>query len=1320
MQQKREQRVLFGKLDFDSDARYVQAGDYIDIRNFRGSRTDTGRDGTIENVKSLNEVTSRVDRSGSNASLPNGVNKCIGTYTSESTRRSFMWVWNSEGNHTIWQYSFTSDEITLLVQDREWASPTPPTWAAGTYNATDVVLHNGSYYICVFTHTTAGARYTSSPSTNRYYWKELSPYLNFDEFQLIYDIVEITRDDDTLLIWTDGENQVKYINADRMGSALRVSTEFPKVFEEEYFDLVPYTPQMSIPIYDWEAFDITGLAANVFTSAKVTTRFLKTGDRVVYSGSGLTGVTSGNEYYFIRISAITFSLASTRANAFAGTALVITGTPSAFDFITRAETVGSGSDPSISTLNTKAYQFRYQWEYLDGMKSPWSPISKIPLLPQSSPIPRQISGSTFALSGFSYICNTLHLKIPRRDPYTVSYLQKINVAVREVNDGNSGDWYIIKDINALDTTQTNDPTITALQSIDESKLGSTNVLLSAGANQYTDFYEWDFNGTEPRIAISQLETDELFSWLPKKVRSLCLVGDNRIFAANGTEGNDIGFSNPFISDYVQTVVSTPRARTFPTFGDANNYVNSRTFKRGGYHKFGVIYSDKTGRVSSVVPFSDETYVDWVTAGMAANTYAAAIDMDTQLSLAPPEWAEYYQIVYSKVRNYKSEGSNGNFRQFRISSRTAVGGWLYTYGLDILTDHYDETSQTPEFQYDFVEGDKARFLYNTTAAAWSNPYECTVTAYDAANNTITVDVSDAAGNIPAIDHWIEIYSPQLSPPEDDEIQWYEIGETYKMMLDGAGNKVHGGQTDRFPERTRDQDIGGATSNIVIVCGGDSYIRERGMGDNSGVALNVSVLGCESSRISDNFGDKSSDIGRPNIVTEEGLKEIHREATGRLSQPFIPNTDINNIGFFYGGDFTEYNKNYGSIQKVYTDSHNLTLFQEIKFGQVPVDRALIEDLEGQGLVVLTSDLLGKIRYSEEDYGIGFHGESHVAYGNYQWWADSQRNAVLELSPRGFRVISEIGCKFYFDQLFQTIAPYSNKVKLIGGYDREFDEYLLTFDVRMIPNNTTGVGYSSGVYDFTIPDSDEEVQWTKGWELGEVNRLVQQVGLNGFRAILRYYDTTDNYYKEQEGIPSDISVNPAIEGLGTGLNLSVGNDNFPYGFFRDVIAFSPKAQGWSSRYDFECDWWSQHGNKLASIKDGRFWKHNDIATSVNTYGNFYGTDYDAIVTVPFNEDAVLKKQPLAIEIETNDRTGGWSMESATNDRDQETEITSNLIVEREGDLFANILRDKNTPNKTYPLLDGDKIIGNYLIAKFKNTSNTLVNLFSLGLNYMFSNYR
>lgn len=69
----------------------------------------------------------------------------------------------------------------------------------------------------------------------------------------------------------------------------------------------------------------TSVSANTLTAGSAHN--LNTGDRIEFTHvTGLSGVATGKQYWVIKVAATTFKVASSHANASAGTALTVTGT----------------------------------------------------------------------------------------------------------------------------------------------------------------------------------------------------------------------------------------------------------------------------------------------------------------------------------------------------------------------------------------------------------------------------------------------------------------------------------------------------------------------------------------------------------------------------------------------------------------------------------------------------------------------------------------------------------------------------------------------------------------------------------------------------------------------------------------------------------------------------------------------------------------------------------------------------------------------------------------------------------------------------------
>ena len=95
MHQKTENRPI-GGLDSDSENRLIADTDYRYAMNIRNSIGYDGQFGVLTNVKGNVLVD--------NYTLPNGTNKCIGSYYDKGENTTIYFVWNSNGEHLILRF----------------------------------------------------------------------------------------------------------------------------------------------------------------------------------------------------------------------------------------------------------------------------------------------------------------------------------------------------------------------------------------------------------------------------------------------------------------------------------------------------------------------------------------------------------------------------------------------------------------------------------------------------------------------------------------------------------------------------------------------------------------------------------------------------------------------------------------------------------------------------------------------------------------------------------------------------------------------------------------------------------------------------------------------------------------------------------------------------------------------------------------------------------------------------------------------------------------------------------------------------------------
>jgi hypothetical protein len=145
-------KLLPRYLNKDDDARILKSIEMLDALNVRVSQDAEGNAGVIKNV----EGNTIVAYSAPSDALPTGTNRTIGSVAATQNDEVYYFVWNSNGDHSIYRYSMSRDRVFKVYQD---------------------------------------------------------PVLNFKETMFVKADIIINQKGETLLYFTDGENPPKKINA---------------------------------------------------------------------------------------------------------------------------------------------------------------------------------------------------------------------------------------------------------------------------------------------------------------------------------------------------------------------------------------------------------------------------------------------------------------------------------------------------------------------------------------------------------------------------------------------------------------------------------------------------------------------------------------------------------------------------------------------------------------------------------------------------------------------------------------------------------------------------------------------------------------------------------------------------------------------------------------------------------------------------------------------------------------------------------------------------------------------------------------------------
>jgi len=538
------------------------------------------------------------------------------------------------------------------------------------------------------------------------------------------------------------------------------------------------------------------------------------------------------------------------------------------------------------------------------------------------------------------------------------------------------------------------------------------------------------------------DADDIATALIDQINIACPCTISGLPIAGQASLNDTYNSNQIF--VFGTVLSTTVTNTTNTL-----LADLTGFKRGAEHEFGVVYSDEKGRTMSVqTEENSSTYVDWYNA--FPTTLIGATRIKLKIFSKPPPWATMYRIVYSKNQTVD------RFIQYTTNEATVIGGNMEISLINLVNKKTE--NQNLVLSYDFATGDRIRFIKDTSGDYFTTVIDYEILSFDTGTAKITIGNPSSLSNL-GRGMIFEIYTPKKTL--EDKF-FYEIGECFPIGDPYLPTRYHKGDT-----LSNDQDITAGDPAIINLIGGDVYYKRRSMGvtDTVGGVNETHVV--EDYNFSDFYNSNSISIGRVNVI-DDGMKRTRLPATVFVSEVFVPDTNINGLGSFYGYSYDttisggsvrakDYDKRWGSIQRTYAEDKKLNLFQELKVGKALIGESVIFDKSGVPTINKSNEIISDLIYYPGEYGIGTEPGSFAVYGHVKYFADIKRGSVLSLAGDTIKPISKLYMHNYFTDTFKEImvkkTPQAAIVKntFFGVYDIKFSEYIMSLRHREHPIGT-----------------------------------------------------------------------------------------------------------------------------------------------------------------------------------------------------------------------------------------------------------------------------
>lgn len=694
----------------------------------------------------------------------------------------------------------------------------------------------------------------------------------------------------------------------------------------------------------------------------------------------------------------------------------------------------------FNKVSENNYQFAFQYTYLDGEVSVFSPISKI------------ATGDLFPFKTSS-VGNIINVTV-NLDAEVIGKLKNVKVAYRI---GNSGVFYIF------------------------------NVIESPVLTSYTV----KFTGSESSTAVSAAESAKYFDAIPIKNDALAII-DNRVFLTLNSIGFDV---DPSTFSFTAVLESESAVAGRKYLKNGGSYSVGVMFQdRFGNNSFvkkkiiiDVPHQDATiESVSAGIPHTDKKYIAWTLSGIA------------------PAGMKKVQVVLSKNRNqsiYFQTGCAIYGFQDKISDRpednypdnSIIDTDSPEFNTDLFTWNGNIFGQGEEVNSSFFGNPKAivlRLPSNIPFVPEKGDFiriltpECVVknarVNFTEGGILMFTDINPndqtIMNNLDTLEGvFVEVYRPQSLINDI----FYEVGESFDINPDGTFSVTEGdlfGDTYWSPRNP-------TTSEQVL-----NFFPRYNFESPPFQGVNVpasSLLGqYELARVETptaitrppttdvriqpytmvfDYNKQDADYGRAFTEYADEKKQNLNTVVG-YSDPYIQNSNINGLSSFLASNQYSLPVDRTAVTVLVKVSNNLLAIHERNASSLYVGDALIR--QGNDFVLAkTVDVIGDDRELQGGYGT-INPESVTSVYGYAFWWDALRGAVVQYSNAGLDPISRFGMKAYFRKKGLDYFPYRNTVKISTVFDYLNDELLITFPDVVVDGVTVIAGVTWG---FSLIDNE-----------------------------------------------------------------------------------------------------------------------------------------------------------------------------------------------------------------------------------------------------------
>lgn len=319
------------------------------------------------------------------------------------------------------------------------------------------------------------------------------------------------------------------------------------------------------------------------------------------------------------------------------------------------------------------------------------------------------------------------------------------------------------------------------------------------------------------------------------------------------------------------------------------------------------------------------------------------------------------------------------------------------------------------------------------------------------NTTTNDVHTADLHFHPIKNWrqkvlVEIYSPKRNAQQK---VYKELNIFQDASVIGTASFVLP-QGDVYLKKTLlmfptavDSD-----GNGVLDTYSSRNLKSYSMFYNNG-ADDYEVL--ESEHGSHFFHSKATDYGHPKAINEDA-STVDRRASITYSDFQANDSKVLRFSNFNlsNANYKDLPYKYGQIDRLIEEDGYMFVFQDSKVSKIPISKQVISTAGGGSMLALNSDILGEAIFYGGDYGSSGLPQAVVPRDGRVFFFDLTSEKVFRTGGDGLTPISDAGLASFLEdaipEIKKSLFDSSDeegivRPRIIGGYDPDYDEYLLT---------------------------------------------------------------------------------------------------------------------------------------------------------------------------------------------------------------------------------------------------------------------------------------